>query len=61
MDELGPNWKGEEFWGTKSQFYQIKWWLKDGILKNYEGQNGQLAWERILECNDDMRDVLMIF
>ncbi len=37
--------KGEEFWGTKLQFYQIKWWLKDGISKDYKGQNGQIERE----------------
>ena len=47
MDELGPNWKGEEFWRTKAQFYQIKWWLKDGIFKDYKGQNGQLEEREI--------------
>ena len=47
MDELGPNWKGEEFWGTKSQFYQIKWWLKDGIFKDYKEKNGQLEERKI--------------
>ena len=47
MDELGPNWIGEELWGTKLQFKKIKWWLKDGILKDNEGQNGQLEEREI--------------
>ena len=47
MDELGPNWIGEELWGTKLQFYQIKWWLNSGILKDHEGQNGQLEEREI--------------
>ena len=58
MDKLGSNWISEELWGTKLQFYQIKWWLKDGILKDHEGQNGQLVRERILECNDYVDDIL---
>ena len=47
MDELGPNWIDEELWGTKLQFYQIKWWLNDGILIDNEGQNGQLEEREI--------------
>ena len=47
MDELGSNWKCEEFLGTKSQFYQIKWWLKDEISKDSKGQNGQLEEREI--------------
>ena len=47
MDELGPNWIGEELWGTKLQFYQIKWWLKDGILKDNKGKNGPLEEREI--------------
>ena len=57
MDELGPNWKYEEFWGTKLQFYQIKWWLNDEISKDYKGKNGQIERERILEGNDDVCDI----
>ena len=60
MDGFGPNWKGEELWGTKLQFYQIKWWLKDGILKDNKGQNGQLE-EGNLESNDDVDDILWLF